>query len=246
MEFSWTSFILELINFLVLVWILKYFFYNPIQQVLSKRQQAVQDILDKAQNKYNTAFELEQQYENRLQIWEVEKEEKRKIMEQSLQEWKTKKQNQFKETLVKEKEKIQAQQKQVFSSIINQNAKEALLNASKFSAKFLSSFADAELEKKCIEQTLDELETLTTEKISMLQSAIRDQDSIIVKSAYPIADEQKNHLIEHLQHLFVNKTTLIFEQDPNLLAGLEIKIGSFSLKANLRDELAFFAEIKHG
>lgn len=78
MEFSWSSFILELINFIVLVWILKFFFYRPVQQVILKRKQAVQNDLDKAQTMHDEAQKLQEQYTNRLQIWDIEKEQERK------------------------------------------------------------------------------------------------------------------------------------------------------------------------
>ena len=245
MEFSWTSFILELINFLVLVWILKYFFYSPIQQAITKRQQTIQNTLNDAKNQYDSARELQQHYEDRLQIWEHEKEEQRKIMEQSLLTWKTKQQTQFKKNLAKEKEKIEAQQMQTISSLISKNAKEALLNASEFSAKLLSTFADSDLEKKCVTYTINELSNLSKEQIALLQRAFKEDKSVHITSAYSLDEDQKNHLIEILQQVLKNQITALFAQESDLLAGLEIKIGNLYLKANLRDELAFFAEIKN-
>jgi len=246
MEFSWTSFILEIINFLVLVWILKYFFYRPVQQVLLKRKQAVQDTLDKAQNMYDAAHELQAQYENRLHIWDNEKEQQRKVFEQSLDEWKVKQQTEFTKKLARDKEKMAEQQRHSLSSIINHNAKEALLNASKFSAKFLMSFADKDLEKKCVDKVINELSALSNEQRDLLRNSLIENEAIRVESAYQIDEPQKISLIEVLHKLFDAKVPVLFQQNPDLLAGLNIKSGSFSVQANLRDELAFFAEIENG
>lgn len=38
MELSWTTFSLELINFLILIWILKRFLYAPIQKTILERK----------------------------------------------------------------------------------------------------------------------------------------------------------------------------------------------------------------
>jgi F-type H+-transporting ATPase subunit b len=41
-------------------------------------------------------------------------------------------------------------------------------------------------------------------------------------------------------------TSLRFEQDSNLLAGVRINIGAWQLAANLRDELKGFTELSGG
>ena len=38
MQFDWTTFVLEVLNFLVLLWILKRFLYQPVLDVLDARQ----------------------------------------------------------------------------------------------------------------------------------------------------------------------------------------------------------------
>ena len=42
MQIDWTTFALEILNFLVLVWILKHFFYQPVLAVLDKRRASVE------------------------------------------------------------------------------------------------------------------------------------------------------------------------------------------------------------
>ena len=38
MEVDWTTFALEIINFLILVWILKRFFYHPVLDIIARRR----------------------------------------------------------------------------------------------------------------------------------------------------------------------------------------------------------------
>ena len=37
MEINWTTFVLEIVNFLILVWLLKHFFYRPVLAVVARR-----------------------------------------------------------------------------------------------------------------------------------------------------------------------------------------------------------------
>lgn len=41
MDFDWTTFILEIINFLILIWILKHFLYRPVLKVISERRSGI-------------------------------------------------------------------------------------------------------------------------------------------------------------------------------------------------------------
>lgn len=83
----------------------KVFFYRPVQQVILKRKLAVQNDLDKAQAMYDEANKLQEQYTNRLQIWDLEKEQERKKVERSLEDWKISQQEAFKKTWLKKKKK---------------------------------------------------------------------------------------------------------------------------------------------
>ena len=77
MELSWPTFFLEIINFLVLVWILKRFLYKPVLEAIAQRKAVIDKTLADAKAKEAGAQALEQQYQNRLADWENEKEKLR-------------------------------------------------------------------------------------------------------------------------------------------------------------------------
>ena len=45
MEFNVSTFILEIINFLILIWILQRLFYKPLLEVIAKRKQTIDQAL---------------------------------------------------------------------------------------------------------------------------------------------------------------------------------------------------------
>ena len=73
MELNWSTFILEMINFLVLIWILKRFFYRPVLSALEKRRNQIEQDLNEATLRHTQASELEQKYKERLEDWALEK-----------------------------------------------------------------------------------------------------------------------------------------------------------------------------
>ena len=77
MELNWTTFILELVNFVVLIWILNRFLYRPVMNVIAQRKAAIQKTLSEAETTRSDAQALQSQYENRLTEWEQEREKAR-------------------------------------------------------------------------------------------------------------------------------------------------------------------------
>jgi F-type H+-transporting ATPase subunit b len=261
MELSWSTLVLEIINFLVLVWILNHFLYTPIQKTILARKEMVADKLKQAETLRNEAQDLQLKYENRLADWQLEKEHLQKDFQQELDQWKSAEVVNFEKKLGAEKESFRARELRKSKELIEKNAREAMLLAGKFSEKFLKTFADEHLEKKIIEKTILDLEELPAEKMQLLstQSA---QDTILIQSAYPINEQQRQNLIETIEKLSHKKNPVDKLQDvsdgkqlqkfkvdflvnPELVAGLIIQIGSVVLQANLRDELKFFTEIKN-
>ena len=72
MELNSSTFILEIINFLILVWILKRFFYKPVLDIIARRKADIEETVAKAQTLQSNAENLEHQYESRLADWEKE------------------------------------------------------------------------------------------------------------------------------------------------------------------------------
>ena len=51
MEFSWTTFTFEVINFLALVWILQHFLYQPVTAAIARRKSAIESELAAAKDR---------------------------------------------------------------------------------------------------------------------------------------------------------------------------------------------------
>ena len=66
MEFDLTTFAIEVLNFLVLVWLLKRFFYRPVLTALEKRQAETAEIISKAEVMQHEAEVLKSEYQMRL------------------------------------------------------------------------------------------------------------------------------------------------------------------------------------
>ncbi len=243
MELNWSTFILEIINFLVLIWLLKRFLYAPIQAIIIKRKDMLEKKLTDANQLQADAENLQVRYENRLQEWGLEKEKYQNQFQQELEEWRSQEHVKSLKKMDEERLKLQSQEKQNINKMIEKNANEAMFIAGQFASKFLSQFADVALQNKLIELLLNDIRQFSEDRVAILKNGYKNENKIIVQSAYPIPEADKKRLTDGIGHLINETTEVQFMQNPGLLAGINIQIGSISLKASVRDELKFFTEV---
>jgi F-type H+-transporting ATPase subunit b len=244
-ELSWTTFILEAINFLVLVWLLKRLFYVPVKRAIAERRAAVQKTLQDAEKARREAEDLKSKYEGRLQEWEREKERQREEFRTELNDEKTRQLKLIENSLKMEREKAEArEQKQAAERRANEE-KQAIKQALEFTSRLLGDLASQELEGKIVDLTVEHIASGADRLPTTFGPQSGDSHSVTVRSAYPLTESRQNALAATLKQRLGDNLPITFNVDQRLLAGLEIAIGSYVLRANLRDELEYFSSEKN-
>jgi F-type H+-transporting ATPase subunit b len=246
MEFDWTTFALEIINFLVLVWILQRFLYKPVTSAIAARKAAIEKTLADAQAAEADALSRKGQYESRMAEWEHEKAQARTQLQEELDAERTRMMTALHVSLDQEREKARALETRHAVELRQRLAEDALAEGGRFVARLLSRIASAEVEEKIRGLLLEDLPRLADAELQKLRAACQQAGgTITISSGYPLAAEQRNGLAQTLSGLMGQSVTCDFIQNKELMAGLRIGIGPWVLRCNLRDELKFFAEAPH-
>lgn len=246
MELSWSTFLLEIINFLVLVWILKRFLYKPVLEVIAQRRTSIENKLDEAQRLHDEADTLKAEYENRLVDWEKERQQARDVLAQELDEERTRQIDAVKMTLAKEREKAQVAESHQHAEAVREIEHRALQQSAQFASRLLAQAAGPELETHLFDLLLDGLSTLTNHQIDAFKAQWGEPpEVIVVVSAYPLPEDKRQRLEDVLTRVTGLSVPVNYEQTPDLLAGLRVSVGAWVLHANVRDELKGFAEFAH-
>lgn len=242
MELNWSTFILEIINFLVLVWILKRFLYRPVMNVIAQRQAAIQKTLTDAQALRREAQDLQEQYQNRLADWEREKEKARAQLHEEINAERTRQMSRVLASLEEEREKARVLEERRRSEWERESEEVAFAQAARFASRLLSRLAGPELECRLVDLVVADLSTLPEDKQQSLRTAFAQaQQALTITSAYPLSERQRDQLTQVLTRVLAQNVSCEFIEDSDLMAGLRIVMGSWVLQANLRDELRFFA-----
>jgi F-type H+-transporting ATPase subunit b len=245
-ELNWTTFILEILNFLVLVWLLKRFFYQPVQAMVARRQEGISAQLHEAEERQQRAEELRQQYENRLADWEAEREAARQALHHELELERERLLEELQQGLEAEREKAEVLATREQGGLQREAEVQALTQGARFVARLLERVASPEVEARLLELLLAELRELPPSELEALQTLQEGKPvAVVVSSVYPLAEGQRQMLQQQLQALVSASLHFSYQQNPALVAGLHVTVGPWVLHANLRDELKTFAAIAY-
>jgi F-type H+-transporting ATPase subunit b len=242
-ELDWTTFVLELINFVVLIWILNRFLYRPVMNVIAQRKAAIQKTLSDAEVTRSDAQALQIQYENRLTEWEQEREKARAQLREEVNAERTRLLEDLRAELEREREKAAAVEQRRMKDFMQQAEATAIVQGGTFASRLLSRLAGPELERRIIDMVMQDLPHLPDNQMQVIRSAPPTAGlSMKITSAYPLGQAQRDVLGKACRTLAGREVTCEFLEDRNLIAGLRISFGSWVLRANVQDELSFFSE----
>jgi F-type H+-transporting ATPase subunit b len=245
-ELSWSTFLLEVLNFLVLVWILKAFLYRPVQAVLAQRRAAVEKTLHDAAAAREQAAALQQQYEGRLAEWERERAKAREALDREIAEMRTRLVKELHEALAQEREKSRVLDERRARDATRQSEEAALGLAARFAARLLARVAGPEVERRLIDVFLEDLAALPAERVREVRAALAgDAAEPTVITAHPMPAEQRARLEAALATLTGAAPTVRYREDPALVAGVRVVAGAWALHADVQDELKAFADATH-
>lgn len=241
MQIDWTTLVLEIINFLVLVWILKRFLYKPVMEAIAARQMRVEGKLAEARVIEDGARELESQYQRRLADWDMEKAKARAVLDTELLQERNRQMQALDKALLEERERVAAVTAHKQQEAQRELEVEALAHAQRFASALLVRLADPVVESRFVSLLFEDWANLPDTQVESLRRAVLvDKAKATVTTAFPLSPEQRREIESALQSRLEADLVVAFDEDPNLLAGVRLSLGPWQLNMNFADELASF------
>ncbi len=247
MEIDWSTFVLELLNFVVLVYLLKRFLYRPVLAVIEQRKAGIAKTLADAQAQNADAEALRAKYEGRVGEWEAERRRASDALGRELEAEKVRRLGEIDASVAKERERAEAAAAREQATAARKLESEALEQGARFAGRLVAQLASPELETRLVALALGELERLPPERAAALTSGGADAAGTpVVASAFPLSPDDRRRVAAAVARLAPSAPEARFVEKPALVAGLDIAIGGWSLGLNVRDELAGFARLGRG
>jgi len=243
MLIDWFTVVAQLVNFLVLLALLKWLLFDRIVRAMDDREKKIASRLEQAQHKQDEAEkrsqELAQQQRRfqtqRQQMLEEAKEEadrqRRELMREARDEV---------DRLRQDWQRTLEEQQQQFVGELSGQAGDALQRAVR---QALVDLADADVQQRMVRMFLGRLEQMDGEKRKTFGEAIENANrQVVVASARELPEDARQEIADALKRHFHDDVKAIFETSPKLISGLEIQSHGQSLGWSLRRYLDEFEE----
>ena len=237
MIINWYTVIFQIINFIVLVFLLRRFLYGPIIQAMDDREQKIMQREEDAAAKKREAEEESRTYvEKKEELEEKEeeiKEEVRKAADKEKQKMLEEARREVGETRQRWEEAFEREKE----SFITELRRRIGLQACSVARSCLEDLADSRLEELTWEVFMDKISKLPAEERSSLQEALAsDNNRVLLKTTFDSPAEKIKELKKALREIISganNEPDLSVKTDQTLVCGLELDTGGYRVAWNI-------------
>ena len=238
MTIDWFTFTAQIINFLILIWLLNHFLYRPIVTAMGKREKRLAATVEEARVARIKAEEAGQEYHRLTEELAHAKEDLLAETGREVEHWRAdhlrqarvevdQARRQWFEALDREKQSFIREARQRIAGHVHQ-----------LGSKLLQELADTDLESRCINvflRRLGEIDTLTGQQIvDAIQSS---NQCVYIESGFPISDVDRAKIVQLLQRAINKDTEIKFRETPELIFGIELRAAGHKLAWSAREQL---------
>jgi len=237
MKFDIGTFIFQVINFVVLLFILKRLLYRPVREMLQRRRDLVEETMRSAEEARNEALALKERHRSEVELLQGEHEQMlQKMKEEAFEERKRLLADAQQEAaaLIGREQALFEGEKSRFEAELKDQAVEA---AAMFSSRMLRDIVDEELHRGIWRKFLDQLESLAADLGG--RCASKDPVEMDLRTAFDLSDAALQELRAVLEENLSRKVTLNVTISEDLIAGVVLRacdlVYDFSLSGQVED-----------
>ncbi len=241
MKINWFTVIAQVINFLILVWLLKKFLYKPILNAIDEREKKIRDQLKDADDKKAVAQKEQDDFKKKNEDFDQQKKE---LMGKAVADANTQKQ-QLMDAAKKEaddlrtkmekatKEKQENDNLQVTEKIQHQ--------VFAITRKALTDIASISLEEQSVNTFVKHLTALKDdEKKQLIDTFKANANTILVRSAFDLSAKQQGEINNEVNILLSADAHLQFKTTPEIISGIELSTNGYKLSWSFSEYLNSF------
>lgn len=233
MLIDWFTVAAQLVNFAILLVVLKFLLYDRIIEAMEERRR---DFAQRDQETRRLRGEAEEEAkrieEDRREIeanWEGIIEEARREAEERRHELLEDARTEVEEQERKWRESIRTRQEQLLAELQRSTGEQATA----ITRRALADLANADLEKEMIGEFVVRLHDLVHEEADeeIIEAFRADETTpLLVRTSFEPVEEQRDEIRKALRDLVQNPEREIeWERDPDLVAGIQVRVGARSI-----------------
>jgi F-type H+-transporting ATPase subunit b len=239
MLIDWFTVGAQVLNFLILVWLLKHFLYKPILNAIDAREKRIASELADADAKKSEAQKERDDFQNKNKVFD---QQRSALLGKAADEAKVERERLLGEAH-KDADNLRAvqaaalrnDQKRLGSAITNL-AKQEVFGIAR---KTLADLATVSLEERMGEVFTRRLREMDGKAKALLGAALKSSsEPAIVRSTFDLGANQKAAIQNALNETFSAEIHIRFETSPDLISGIELTTNGQKVAWSIADYLA--------
>jgi F-type H+-transporting ATPase subunit b len=231
MEIDWFTTGAQIVNFLILIGLLKKFLYRPVIHAMAARERNLAEQRQALMDKQAQAESLKQQYEASQQSLHREREKVLSEAKARAEAEKAERLQRLDDEIRQKKNRYSEQMRQEQQELGTAVGRAIAEKALRLGAKILTGLADQTLEQRIVEQFLRQLSNLPGPE----QAAIGQSRTVTVITSFPVDETLRQRIKDRLNNA---ADAIQFEQDARLICGIALEAGGRSWEWNIERYLA--------
>ena len=240
MQIDWLTVIAQIVNFLILVWLLQRFLYRPVIEAMERREQRIASRLQEAKQREQDAAEKVQEYEARRLELEQTRQQRFNEAEEAAEEKRKALLEKAREETANKHRQWQAQVEQEQQHFLKELRNYSIEAIQKIGRRTLANLANSDLETQIIQvflQRLKSLDNATRKTLHQTQGPIR------VNSAFDLDVGTKGRITRAIHELINESVEVEYGRSADLLCGIELRGGDHQIGWSLADHLDHLDEL---
>ena len=239
MQINWFTVIAEIINFLVLVWLLKRFLYKPVLEAIEIRENKIRAELKDAATSKAEAEKQQEEFRKKNEAFELGK---KALMDQAIRDTNATRDKML-EAVINEanstKNKLEKSLKDRERDEDRRNTNKTREKALAITRKTLADLASTNLEEQIVALFIRRLKNSDEPEKKRFREAFNNpENKILVQSAFELPLYQQTEINETVNELLGKKTPLEYKINPGLVSGMELSTEGYKLGWSIPEYLS--------
>lgn len=239
MTIDWITVSAQVVNFLILVWLLKRFLYQPVMNAMERRERRITERLQEAQEREQKAGEAETEFHRRRDELDSKRSELLRQARADAEDEKHRLLEDARADVAESREQWRRQveaEKQEFLDDLRRHAARSIQAAA---SRAIGDLAGVPLQEQIIATFLERLRSLDAEARKALAHA---SGPMQVTTAFELDSAARGRLTRAIHEQLAADIDVDYAQADELICGIALKRGGQRLSWNLADYLEELGE----
>jgi len=241
MQINWFTVVAQILNFLVLVWLMKRYLYKPVLSAIDDREKKIAGQLADAKTKKDEAKAEQDEFNKKNQVFDQQKND---TMDKATAEAGAQGQKLLEEAKNKAKtlqDKLEKAAKDQQADLKHQMEQKTTQEVFAITKKVLSDLGDVNFEEQSVNVFIRRIGDIKEAEKELFIKALHSASGpIVVQSAFDLTEKQQTEIKTEVTKMLGTKPSFEFKTSAALVGGIELTTKGYKLAWSIAEYVNSF------